>query len=131
MSSTLEAMSPLKAQTHSWKKNHLRGYGTTFQGVDTEVESTHEGVEEFSIKLLSAAFARASSGEARVFFPKEGLTSDTVFTSVEWPELVSNGQVTKVTWIDPEDETSAEVIWQTGDGDGAFPLNTAPKNIRH
>lgn len=74
------------------------------------------------IKITSAAFGRASYGIVKVFLPEEGVHSPTLFSEIEWPELVANGEVTEIEWVNPNNEDETKTIWKTGDGEVPFLL---------
>lgn len=101
---------------------HFDGFFSKFEPEGFEVGILDLDENETYLKIISAAFGRGSSGEVRVFLPPEGLTS--TFSKLEWRELVANGQVTKITWINEADTSMTKVIWKDGDGAIPFPLNS-------
>lgn len=63
--------------------------------------------------------------------PVEGMTSETVWTSFEWPELVVNDQITKIIWVNPDDISKLRTLWLPSDGAILFPLGTPIPQIGH
>ncbi|KAF2498572.1 hypothetical protein BU16DRAFT_536590 [Lophium mytilinum] len=82
------------------------------------------------LDIQSAAFAAAASGEVKVFLPEEGLTSETVFSRVVWPQMVApESGVTKITWVDDDDGTDVGDIWAKEQGPVPFELNKHPADM--
>lgn len=82
------------------------------------------------LDIQSGAFAAASSGEVKVFLPENGLTSQTVFTRIEWPQMVAEGsKVTRITWVDEVTGTDVGPIWTEDQGPVPFELNKPIANM--
>lgn len=65
---------------------------------------------QLDLKIASAAFARLSSGDVRVIIPDEGVRRRNTWTDFEWPELLTNGKVTRIIRVRP-DTLEEKVIW--------------------
>lgn len=74
--------------------------------------------------IQSGAFAASSSGEVRVFLPEQGLKAESVFTRMEWPEMVAaDAKVTEIIWVDDIDGSDVGAIWTKDQGPVPFVLN--------
>lgn len=74
--------------------------------------------------IQSGEFAASSSGEVRVFLPEQGLKSESVFTRMEWPEMVApDAKVTEIIWVDDNDGSDVGAIWTKNQGLVPFVLN--------
>ncbi|KAF4630343.1 hypothetical protein G7Y89_g7804 [Cudoniella acicularis] len=113
------------AYAFKWR---LFDFNTIFKGMSKSNSMVvltgggHDG--DIIIEILSAAMSRASSGIVRVFMPPFGLKEGSTFAAFEWPELVANWKVSKIIWLNKDNDLHTVVLWQAGDERNPYPLNT-------
>jgi hypothetical protein len=82
-------------------------------------------------QIMSAAFARACSGDVRVVLNDAGVEDANTWTDYEWPELVANPDVTQIIRINSKTMLpDADPIWVQGDPITEWPYGTPVSQIR-
>ncbi|ORY14872.1 hypothetical protein BCR34DRAFT_598785 [Clohesyomyces aquaticus] len=88
-----------------------------------------KGMAPKVVETESASFAAAASGTARLALPEDGLTSATILSRVEWPQMVAQeGKVDKIIWVDIQGD-EVGIIWTEEEEPTEFPLNKKPDDM--
>lgn len=120
-----EAKADLIARTSEYVDSNSLWQSFHLGAID--LETLGEGEKRELTSIYSAAIARAAAGKVHLMVPLDGLMQTTTWTSIEWPEILRDGnKVSQLIYFEPQTGMEGWLLWDRIDGyTGNWPIGVA------